>query len=288
MIVLYRSRSIPALSSPTCPRRMGVITSEERMTTTAAPSRAAVLGADAHRRFHHDGFTAVAELVPRAVATACREAAVALGARRDGAPTLRDDAIFHQLINVWRVDETLRALTLHPRLLAAVDQLAGRPMRLWHDQLFIKPTAGSRATEFHQDLPYWPLPPETFTVSAWIALGDIAEEDGCLTFLPGTQELRGAASDLERRDSLIEMYPGLAFAERVAIPLRAGGCTFHQGYTAHRAGANRGAVERIALSVIFIDADARCDGKGHALSSEYGLTAGGAFPDAFCPPIRSA
>jgi ectoine hydroxylase-related dioxygenase (phytanoyl-CoA dioxygenase family) len=254
---------------------------------TAMPATAAapVLAPAAFRRFRDEGFAAIPELIPRDDALAGRAAALALSAQEGRAPVLRSDAIMHQVMNVWRVDPTLRALTLHPRLLAAVNAFAQRPMRLWHDQLFIKPAGESLPTEFHQDLPYWPVERDAFTVSAWIALGDVDEDCGCLAFIPGSHTLRGGESDLTRRDSLVGMYPELAFAERVAIPLRAGGSTFHQGYTAHRAGANRAPAPRIALSVIFIAADTRCTAQGHALTHEYALRPGEPFPDRFCPPI---
>jgi phytanoyl-CoA hydroxylase len=237
------------------------------------------------RRFHDEGFTAVRDLVPRAEALAGREAALRLARQRHRAATLREDGIFHQVINAWRADEALRGLTLHPRLLAAVRGLAGRPMRLWHDQLFIKRPEGSLATEFHQDLPYWPVPADAFTVSAWLALGDIGEDDGCLSFIPGSHRLRAGESDLTDRGSLLAMYPQLADVERVTFPLLAGGCTFHQGWSAHRAGANRGAADRIALSVIFIAADTRCTAQEHALTGEFGLRAGEPFPEDACPSI---
>jgi ectoine hydroxylase-related dioxygenase (phytanoyl-CoA dioxygenase family) len=78
-------------------------------------------------------------------------------------------------------------------------------MRLFYDQLFIKCPETSVATEFHQDLPFWPIQSDTFTISAWIVLGDITPGHGCLSFIPGTHRLRGSASLLRSSSSLMEM-----------------------------------------------------------------------------------
>ncbi len=83
----------------------------------------------------------------------------------------------------------------------------------------------------------------------------------------------------------MEIYPALTFAERVTVPLRAGGCTLHQGYAAHGAGPNRGQDWRIALSVIFIPEDTRCEGEWHVLTQDCGLRHGECFPGHACPRI---
>jgi len=262
------------------------------MLTTSVPaslvdSSSSISDAQVHR-FMHDGFVALPSLVPAQQALEGRTAAMRIAASSDteGLTVPTQEPVFHQIINVWRSDATLRGITFAPQLLAAVTRLAGgRPMRLFHDQLFIKYPDTSVATEFHQDLPYWPIQSDTFTISAWIALGDITPDHGCLTFIPGTHRLRGSASDLRSSSSLMEMYPHLAFSERATLPLAAGGCTLHQGYAAHRAAPNRTSEIRIALSVIFFPQDACCAGDWHVLTKQGGWRQGERFPDVFCPPI---
>ncbi|HYE07555.1 MAG TPA: phytanoyl-CoA dioxygenase family protein [Planctomycetota bacterium] len=134
-------------------------------------------------------------------------------------------------------------------------------------------------------MPYWPVPRDTFTISTWIALGDVREQRGSMAFIPGSHRLKGASSDLNDPRSLITQHPELAFAERHGFPLRAGGATFHQGYTAHRALANETDEPRVAHIVIWIDAAARCGGKGHCVIDHLGLKTGDAFPDDLCPLV---
>src|SRR3954462_8328762 len=46
-----------------------------------------------------------------------------------------DNQMFRQIVQVWKSDAILRELTLHPGLARYASQLAGVPVRLWHDQL---------------------------------------------------------------------------------------------------------------------------------------------------------
>ena len=70
-------------------------------------------------------------------------------------------------MNLWEDFPDVRPLTFHPRLGQAAAELLGvDSVRLWHDQALYK-QAGGRATDPHQDQPYWPVK-ETASVTAWI------------------------------------------------------------------------------------------------------------------------
>src|SRR5579863_1380488 len=74
--------------------------------------------------------------------------------------------------NVFRVHQfhsIFMDLARHPKIIAAVEQTLGRPLRLYSSQLFAKPAAGGSVVPLHQDMPYWPFEPYEL-VSAWIAL----------------------------------------------------------------------------------------------------------------------
>jgi ectoine hydroxylase-related dioxygenase (phytanoyl-CoA dioxygenase family) len=237
-------------------------------------------------RFERDGFCAMPDLLQGAEAMEFRDAALAAVADPSRQPT-SDRAVFRQQRNLWRDDPVLRRLTFHPRVLGAVHCISGgRPMRLWQDHILIKWPRNGQATELHQDEPYWPVDRSTFTVSAWIALGDVPVERGCMSFVPGSHlrhDLRG--QDLTDAGDLMRLWPDLAFAERVLVPLRAGGATFHQGFTAHRAEANATNQARVAFSIIWVDAAARFSGAAHGVTDSEGLVAGDPLPDRLCPPI---
>lgn len=216
---------------------------------TATVAAQTVLAADA-ARFHRDGFAVCPGFLPADEMPRYRAAALAYADQRRAATP---GEVFRQLTQVWRDDQVLRELTFHPKILAAVSQLAGRPMRLYHDQLLIKDPKNGQASEFHQDRPYWPLTP-AFTVSIWLAIGDCPVESGCMGFIPRSHERSGTQLQvITWPRALFDQAPELEFAERVIAPLKSGGITFHQGWTAHRAGPNETDTPRVAFSAIYVE-----------------------------------
>jgi ectoine hydroxylase-related dioxygenase (phytanoyl-CoA dioxygenase family) len=238
-------------------------------------------------RFRHDGFTVIRGLFDAEEVARYRAASLAISTTPPELPWGADAAYkqaFTQVVNPWRTDPVVREMTFHPRLIAAAQQLAGRPIRLWHDQILTKEARNGRASEFHQDQPFWPLGRAIGSYAAWIALGDTPEEHGCMRFIPGSQRHRDLpAQFLTRKGHLFELCPELAQAERVCIPLRAGDVTFHDGFTAHEAGANQLEHPRVAHSVIFVDAGARYLGGGHFLTDAAGCQPGDDLPADICP-----
>jgi phytanoyl-CoA hydroxylase len=189
--------------------------------------------------------------------------------------SLEKQGAFSQLVNVWQRDDTLRMLTLDPRLGRIAEQLAGFPLRLWHDQMLVKEPHNNVATEFHQDRPYWPHAGDRLPLSAWIALVDVPPERGCMTFLPGTQHRTGLRpQDLHREDDLFALDPSLRWVPRVTVPLHAGDCTFHSGYTGHMALPNRTDIPRLAHVVIYMDEATTYSGAEHIVTDPLGLVAG--------------
>jgi phytanoyl-CoA hydroxylase len=204
------------------------------------------------------------------------------------AESLEKQGAFSQLVNVWQRDENLRALTLDPRLGRIAERLAGFPLRLWHDQMLVKEPHNNVATEFHQDRPYWPHAGDRLPLSAWIALVDVPPERGCMTFLPGTQQRTGLRpQDLHHEDDLFVLDPSLRWIPRITVPLRAGDCTFHSGYTGHMALPNRTDLARLAHVVIYMDEATTYSGAAHIVTDPLGLVPGDRLDgDTFPRPWR--
>jgi phytanoyl-CoA hydroxylase len=197
-----------------------------------------------------------------------------------------DNSMFKQVVNIWQRDEIMRELTLHCGLAELATRLAGVPLRIWHDQLLIKPPHNGSPTEFHQDAPYWPHAGSRHSLSAWIALVDVPVERGCMTFMPGQQERRDIrATNIADAHDLFEAAPDLAYQPRVTIPLRAGDVTFHNGYTPHTANANDTGELRLAHVTIYVDREARYNGNGHVCTDSLSLEPGATLPDDSFPPV---
>jgi phytanoyl-CoA hydroxylase len=247
-------------------------------------SATAALPAESIAAYRRDGFVHVPDVLGEAEIANARAAAVELSSsmeslRYKGEP-------FTQLVNAWRRDERIRAVTLNPRIAALAEVLAGGPLRLWHDQILIKQPQRSTATEFHLDAPYWPHTGARRWLTAWIALVDIPVERGCLTFLPGSQRGDDFVSvDLENATALFDAVPGLRWRPRVTVPLRAGDLTFHHGLTAHAAAPNLTDEPRVAHAVIYMDAAARYSGAPHVVTDPLELEPGQQFDHELFPRV---
>ena len=255
-------------------------------TDVTAPTPAVKSHAQVVSSFQQRGFVHIPEIITKREAADFREAALACQAKvKDFAA---GGSIFTQLVNVWEQDETMRQLTLHPNVAAMAERLAGVALRLWHDQVLIKQPQKSTATEFHQDQPYWPHLNSTRPISAWIALGDVPVERGCMSFIPGSHRyVDMAAQNLSDPQSLFQMAPELAWVERVTVPLRAGDCTFHHGRCAHMAGPNLTDEARVAHVVIFVETDTRFSGTKHPCTDKLSLKAGEMLAGPHFPEVRA-
>jgi ectoine hydroxylase-related dioxygenase (phytanoyl-CoA dioxygenase family) len=223
--------------------------------------------------FYRDyGFVRVCEMLSKEEAAHFRNAALEYSRSAD---SYANSEIFQQLVNAWQDSETLRVLTLNKKVGDVAEKLAGVPLRLWHDHLLIKQPGKSKATEFHQDQPYWPHENSTQPISCWIALQDVPVERGCMTFLPGSHRRTDLpAQALNDDKSLFAICPELQWSERVTVPLRAGDCTFHHGRCAHMATPNFADEARVAHVIIFMDETATFSGKPHIVTNPLELQTG--------------
>jgi ectoine hydroxylase-related dioxygenase (phytanoyl-CoA dioxygenase family) len=241
--------------------------------TTTDDTTAFALDEETISAYRRDGVVRIRNIISRDEAARFRDAATEWTATADD--LFKESKIFNQYVNVWRQNDVLRELTLDARLAAAATALAGVPLRLWHDQLLIKPPHNGAATEFHQDAPYWPHGGSRHSLSAWVALVDVPVERGCMTFIPGSQDHHDLRrQDLSDRDDLFRASPDLRWEERRTIPLRAGDCTFHNAYLAHSATPNLTDDPRIAHVAIYIDAETTYTGAPHVVTDGLGLTVG--------------
>lgn len=224
---------------------------------------------DAYRR---DGFVRVPGIVSKEEAAHFRQAAMDVSARMKH---YSNRPVFTQVVNVWREDEAMRALTLHAAVASAARQLAGVPLKLWHDQILIKQPHNNTNTEFHQDQPYWPHADSANPISAWIALCDVPVERGCMTFIPGSHRWTQLPNqNLGDARSLFTICPDLEWQPRVTVPLRAGDCTFHHGRCAHMATPNHTDDPRVAHVIIYMDATTTYDGRKHCVTDPLSLSPG--------------
>jgi ectoine hydroxylase-related dioxygenase (phytanoyl-CoA dioxygenase family) len=180
------------------------------------------------------------------------------------------DHVFTQRINLWRINDTVRRFMLHPDLGRMLCQLEGQSaFRVGFDQALIKEPFGN-ATAWHLDNPYWSFY-SRHSISVWIALEEATPFNGCMCFLPGSQEM--ARFDNvgigENMADLFKVYPEMTQIDTATFPMKPGDCSFHNGLTAHGAGANMTNGRRIAMTCAYMPDGSTFNGQQNVFPRDY-------------------
>ncbi len=180
------------------------------------------------------------------------------------------DNVFIQRINLWQDHEGMRELMLDARLGKLATELEGVDgIRIWHDQALIKKPWGN-PTGWHLDDPYWSFH-SRHAISIWVALDDATLENGCLYFVPGsykTATFKNADIGQNIGD-LFRAYPEWSTQKATAAPMKAGSCSFHNGLTAHGAGANMTPGFRRAMTCAYMPDGSTFNGQQNVLPDAY-------------------
>jgi ectoine hydroxylase-related dioxygenase (phytanoyl-CoA dioxygenase family) len=204
------------------------------------------------------------------------DAVQSLGKRKiagDG-PDLQEDAyyakVFTQRLNLWRISDTIKRYMLSPEIGKMICKLEGVDgFRVWHDQALIKEPYGN-PTGWHLDNPFWSFSSH-HSISIWIALEDATPFNGCMSFVPGTHKLAtfDNAAIGQNLGDLFKIHPKMAEIDPVAVPMKAGDCSFHNGLTAHGAGANMTRGRRIAMTCAYMPEGSTFNGQKNILPDAY-------------------
>ena len=177
--------------------------------------------------------------------------------------------VFDQLLNMWQTNEKIKRLMLDEKLGKMVATLAGwEGTRIWHDQVLIK-RPWANPTSWHLDTPFWSFS-DRRALSIWVALDDATYENGCLYFIPGSYhhtrfDNPGIGKNM---DAIFDFYPQFITSPSVAVPMKAGSCSFHNGLTIHGAGANMTNGFRRAMTCAYMPDGARFNGIRNILRDE--------------------
>jgi ectoine hydroxylase-related dioxygenase (phytanoyl-CoA dioxygenase family) len=167
----------------------------------------------------------------------------------------------------WRTEPVLHDLVFHAAVCVPAAQLLGlERLRLWHDQVFLKPPRHQGVVAWHQDFSYWTRTLPMRHVTANIVLDDTSVENGCLHYVPGSHRwpLLAPVSFGRDMEAFREFLPvGLREQFRpVPVPLPAGYASFHHPLTVHGSYENRSDGPRRAVVLNYMAPDTRsADGR---------------------------
>ena len=159
-----------------------------------------------------------------------------------------------------RFDPVFQELARNQKLLKLVRGLIGPDIKVFRDQMLLKPPGG-QAKPLHQDQSYFRILPESALVTAWIALDEATLENGCMRYIPGSHRhgIFDVELDPERPVHHVPVTRGLQLAEAVLCPVPAGSIIFHHGCTLHSSDDNHTASWRRAVILHFTTVEARSE-----------------------------
>lgn len=134
----------------------------------------------------------------------------------------------------------LRAFVMAHQLRSLIEQLIGKPPLLFFDQIHMKPPQFGSAKPYHQDNAYFLCQPDDQVITAWIALDDVDETNGCLRYIDGShlgpvlnhQLAEGSIHHLQPMAEQIDLS-----RERLAL-VKKGGVVFHHSKALHASHRN--------------------------------------------------
>ena len=153
-------------------------------------------------------------------------------------------------------DDVLQNHARHPAIVDVIaDLLDSDDIKLYADQLFMKPAAIGAAQPWHQDsksfIDIYPMD----LVTAWAAIDDSTLENGCLEFVSGSHRWGLLSNEqMDEHRALIGSEP--AYMPDPA-PLRSGSVSFHHSLTWHASRANTSTARRRGYAVHYMRADSR-------------------------------
>jgi ectoine hydroxylase-related dioxygenase (phytanoyl-CoA dioxygenase family) len=197
-----------------------------------------------------------------------------------------------QIVNIWEASPAYERLLYLKPVVEAISRLAHHPdIQIWHDQIQYKPAHHGGINNWHQDAPYWPVIRPSTPVTAWIALDDVDESNGCMWMVPGSHKW-GNNIDLLQNNAHERFFeigqgfappPGAEIDHVSVVPwsVRKGEVSFHHSMTWHGSHENRSDRPRRAIALHFMTGDARFVASGsHPMKQFIKLADGAAMANA--------
>jgi ectoine hydroxylase-related dioxygenase (phytanoyl-CoA dioxygenase family) len=155
-------------------------------------------------------------------------------------------------------DEVFQTHARNPKVLGVIESLLGPDLKLYQDQLFMKPPKVGSRQRYHQDMPlgFTIDPPDM--VTCWAALDDSTEENGCLRMLPGTH--RFGIIDKSKWEEYEQRALAGDLPEERPLVMRSGSCSFHHGLILHSSQPNLSERRRWGYATHYVSARCRYTG----------------------------
>ena len=225
-------------------------------------------------QFHINGYLAVHDLLDAdEVADLAERADLIAAGKADHIPetSIQLERVFREgerevenqvlsvrkLFNLAVYDDLLWGHVTNPKIVDVIADLMGTDdIKLYGDQLFMKPPEIGAAQDWHQDSASWRdiLPMDL--VTAWTSIDHATTDNGCLNFAPGTHRW-----GMLTRPRLEPLLPDLGTDEWpiYPAPLGPGSVSFHHSLVLHQSNANTSGRRRRGYATHFMRASSYKD-----------------------------
>ena len=154
--------------------------------------------------------------------------------------------------NAHYVLPVLDRIAHDPRILDAVEDVIGPDILVAGTTLFIKEPETEGFISWHQDARYIGLEPHDW-VTAWLAISDVTEENGCMRMMPGTHKAPLVEHvDTYGEDNMLtrgQTVPDVDETKAVPVPLKPGQLSLHHPRVVHGSGPNRSGERRVGFAI---------------------------------------
>jgi hypothetical protein len=174
---------------------------------------------------------------------------------RQGGPLTGELRHKSHLLFTW-----LNELIRDPRILDPVEDVLGRNLLCWSSSFFIKEPRDPGFVSWHQDSTYWGLSsPDVMTV--WVAFTPADLVNGCMKFLPGSQQRQVTHRDTFDEHNLLtrgqEVEVEVNERDAVCVALQAGQASLHHVMLVHGSAPNRSNDRRIGYAIRYVPTHVR-------------------------------
>src|SRR6185437_11619408 len=175
-------------------------------------------------------------------------------------------------VNIWEAGDPFAALIHNQQIGEEMAQLTGaQRLRIWHDKIQFKPAEQGGVNMWHQDAPLWPILAPMTEVTAWVALDDVDEENGCMSMVPGSHQWGNAIDFLNTLPNFAAMpstWQGHTVEVR-SCPVRKGEVHYHHALAWHGSSANTSGRHRRAIALHYMTEETRYVAAGDHLMKRF-------------------
>ena len=153
--------------------------------------------------------------------------------------------------NVHLISPKLDSIVHNSKILDVVESIIGKDILVCSTTLFIKNPNEEGFVSYHQDAKYIGLEPHNW-VTAWVALTDSFEENGCIKMWPKSHlEIKDHNEKFNKENLLTrgQTVENVPENETKLVELKAGQMSLHHPKIVHGSGINRSNDRRIGFVI---------------------------------------